>query len=102
MATVTYEDISKLGENYFDVSIFADDQEEYVEHFLCFGSVQDIISTMDAMCDSLGYDVEDVAVAIGCSFVCDIAYGFHPASPDDFEIVCDSDGYDRLVEELWN
>lgn len=97
---VTYEDIEKLGENYFDVSIFLDGQEEPVEHFCCFDSVWGIINTMDATCEELGYSMEDVAVNIGYDYVCDLVYGFHPASPDDFDIVCDSDGYDRLVEEL--
>jgi len=97
---VTYEDIEKLGENYFDVSIFADGQEEAVEQFCSYGSVWDIVDTMDATCEGLGYDVADVSVNVGWDYVCDLVYGFHPGSPDDFEIVCDRDGYDRLVDEL--
>ena len=55
MAEVTYEDINNLGENYYDVSIFLDGQEEPEEHFCCFGSVQDIIDCMDSTCEELGY-----------------------------------------------
>lgn len=97
---VTRKDIEKLGENYFDVSIYVDGKEEAVEHFCSFGSVWDIVDTMDATCESLGYDIENVAVNIGYDYVCDLVYGFHPTGPSDFEIVCDRDGYDRLVEEL--
>ena len=100
MAEVTYEDINNLGENYYDVSIFLDGQEEPEEHFCCFGSVQDIIDCMDSTCEELGYSIDDVAVSIGYDCVCDLVYGFHPTSPSDFEIVCDRDSYDRLVEEL--
>lgn len=100
MANVTFEDIEKLGENYFDVSIFADDQEYAVEHFCSYGSVRDIIDCMDTTCEELGYSIDGVAVNIGYDYVCDLVYGFHPTSPDDFEIVCDCDSYDRLVEEL--
>jgi hypothetical protein len=99
MAEVTYREIELLGEQYFDVYIYEDDQEDAVEQFCSYGSVWDIVGTMDATCESLGYDVEKVAVAVSYDLTT-LVYGFHAAGPDGFEIVCESDAYEELVNEL--
>ena len=81
--------IEALGDRYFLVTIYKDDDEEPTEGFTCYGSVHDIIN-----CGVVGkYDFEDIAICISDfdrdGNEVDIAYGYHATSPDEWEIVSD-------------
>ena len=75
MAEVTYEDIERLGENYYEVTFYKYGDEEPVDGFCCYGSVWGIVDTMDSLwlLDAVpheGWDSYHACISLnGCDLV---------------------------------
>jgi len=97
MAETTYEDIERLGENYYEVTVYKYGEEEPVDGFCCYGSVWGIVDMMDSLwlLDAVpheGWDSYHACISLDGH---DLVHMTSMDGPDEWEIIA---SYDAMVE----
>lgn len=94
--------IEDFGESYYDVSIFTvkDGKPNVcIDCFLEYGTVEDIVFTMDCYLDLNGFDDWDSPCAFISYDNIDLVYMPELSSPD-YEIICSVEEFNSLATEI--
>lgn len=89
-----------LREDYYDVTLYrhGDPEDEEIESFLCYGTPEDIVLTMDCLLENKGYEYDEwasMSAAIGYD---DWTIAYMPSLDEPtYEFVSDVEAFEALA-----